>query len=926
MTKQTSYRRFKWRIAPSILLIFTLLAMTTFSLAGQEQQNKFKQLTERFQELRGQQSPGSLMDRLRQPAANSQLPWLERLNSSDWQNNSLDAENFDRNAFMSKFKQRAGQSNHTPLESGILTEPYPVEWADPFEDGFFISTSIAADDAGYSYTAGFFEVGYFVIKRDAAGVGEWAVPIFADDFLFELGFIFGTMQIAVDDAGNIYVCGAAFGDTDFESISGPEITLPSAVTPRMFLAKYDKDGDVQWVTSADIESGFSAAMGITVDDDGNIYITGTFEDDILLGPGETNATLLVGDVGLEPFWAKYNSDGELLWAKQAIGDNIGFAAGIPIDAATDVTVDVEGNVFVVGVFETNLLIEPGTSDETLLEASLTPYGVFILKYSEDGDFLAVIDEDIPFFPLPFAIFPLFWSPDIIAAPNGNIYLSTNFFDSSTGISFVVAMDVDGDILWVSPNAGEDPGPYVFDLATDAASNAFAHGIVTDDADFDIDGADVPYIYPGSGGANVFLEKLDSEGCLQWVRTEAQLASSIFGAAVATSGSCVFTAITNLAGDDIIIGPEEPNETLIDFEGTITVKYKGSAGKAFTLLAAKDIEINRPQLAVGDMHANDDIDLNSGDPSTYDGNLSAVDDIDIARDNTIDGDVTAGGDLDNDGTITGTASENADVDPVPLPVLDAFSAGTEDVTVEDDDDLALDPGAYRDVEVERDGILRLSAGEYFLDELELGTDTRLIVDVSGGAVTVNIVSDLEFGQRMTVSVSGGSSALFTINSIQSKNIDIGREATVRATIIAPDAKVRADSYVYFAGSICAEDISFGIGSLISTHAFGLPKVLADDTAAVASPQTFELAQNYPNPFNPTTNIGFRVAESEFISLQIFDISGRLVKTLLNESRDAGEYTVQWDATNSQGQRVGSGIYFYKITAGDFQQVRKMMLIK
>ncbi len=380
-----------------------------------------------------------------------------------------------------------------------------------------------------------------------------------------------------------------------------------------------------------------------------------------------------------------------------------------------------------------------------------------------------------------------------------------------------------------------------------------------------------------------------------------------------------------AGAFITATATSPDSNTSEFSQCI-VAADGSL-HSFLLLSAMDIEISGLQLSAGDMHANDDITFNKGFPGTHTGNLSAVDNIDISSKNTIDGDVNAGGDLDNDGTINGAANGSASVEPVDLPILTPFTAGTEDVTIPGGYDVTLLPGMNKDVVVERDGTLRLTAGEYFLDELEFGTDTRLIVDVSSGDVVVNIVSDLEFGQRMITSVEGGSTSRFTINSIQTKNIDFGREATVIATIIAPDAKVRAGSYVRFSGSMCAKDIAFSSGPVIVGHNASLPKVVVNDEADVAALlQVFALEQNYPNPFNPTTNIGFQISNFEFVQLKIYDISGRLVKTLVNERRAAGNYTVSWDATNDFGTRVASGVYLYKLQAADFVQVKKMVLLK
>ncbi|MEX0719492.1 MAG: chitobiase/beta-hexosaminidase C-terminal domain-containing protein [Balneolaceae bacterium] len=89
----------------------------------------------------------------------------------------------------------------------------------------------------------------------------------------------------------------------------------------------------------------------------------------------------------------------------------------------------------------------------------------------------------------------------------------------------------------------------------------------------------------------------------------------------------------------------------------------------------------------------------------------------------------------------------------------------------------------------------------------------------------------------------------------------------------------------------------------------------------SPNKFALEQNYPNPFNPTTNIRYSVADVSDVSLVIYDILGRKVATLVNEVKAPGAYTVNFDAS-----RLGSGAYFYRIDAGDFVSIKKMMLIK
>ncbi|MCI0472522.1 MAG: S8 family peptidase [Ignavibacteria bacterium] len=90
---------------------------------------------------------------------------------------------------------------------------------------------------------------------------------------------------------------------------------------------------------------------------------------------------------------------------------------------------------------------------------------------------------------------------------------------------------------------------------------------------------------------------------------------------------------------------------------------------------------------------------------------------------------------------------------------------------------------------------------------------------------------------------------------------------------------------------------------------------------AMPENYSLSQNYPNPFNPVTKINFSVPKSSNVVLKVFDATGREIETLVKEQKTAGSYTVTFDA-----KAYSSGAYYYKISAGDFSQVKKMLLIK
>ncbi len=88
-----------------------------------------------------------------------------------------------------------------------------------------------------------------------------------------------------------------------------------------------------------------------------------------------------------------------------------------------------------------------------------------------------------------------------------------------------------------------------------------------------------------------------------------------------------------------------------------------------------------------------------------------------------------------------------------------------------------------------------------------------------------------------------------------------------------------------------------------------------------PINYSLGQNYPNPFNPTTNIVFEIPKRGFAELRVFDITGRLVETLLSSELSAGTYQADWDAS-----KYSSGVYFYSLITKDFTQTKKMLLVK
>ena len=117
-----------------------------------------------------------------------------------------------------------------------------------------------------------------------------------------------------------------------------------------------------------------------------------------------------------------------------------------------------------------------------------------------------------------------------------------------------------------------------------------------------------------------------------------------------------------------------------------------------------------------------------------------------------------------------------------------------------------------------------------------------------------------------------------------------------------------------------DIDMWIGAVHSSD------VVATDNYDVIFPDRLMMHTAYPNPFNPVTSLRYDLPQNEIINITIYDMMGRIVKTLVNGSQTAGFKSVQWNATNDRNEPVSAGLYLYTIQAGKFRQTKKMVLLK
>jgi hypothetical protein len=105
-----------------------------------------------------------------------------------------------------------------------------------------------------------------------------------------------------------------------------------------------------------------------------------------------------------------------------------------------------------------------------------------------------------------------------------------------------------------------------------------------------------------------------------------------------------------------------------------------------------------------------------------------------------------------------------------------------------------------------------------------------------------------------------------------------------------------------------------------------KIVVQGEKEELPPESFSLSQNYPNPFNPQTQIVYALPRECHVKVTIFNLLGQRVKVLVDKHQKAGVKRVYWDGKDEQGVEVASGIYLYKIQAGDFVQSKKMVIPK
>jgi len=183
------------------------------------------------------------------------------------------------------------------------------------------------------------------------------------------------------------------------------------------------------------------------------------------------------------------------------------------------------------------------------------------------------------------------------------------------------------------------------------------------------------------------------------------------------------------------------------------------------------------------------------------------------------------------------------------------------------------------------------------------------------------------------VSGGGAAAFKNPVINDNHVADGRITLAAVNAQGASGQVQLATLQFevigAAGSSIDMELQFTAMAGAGTFNDLMPYLNTEtSTIQVASalPTDYSLSQNHPNPFNPTTRIQYALPEDAHVRIQVYNLLGESVRTLVNQKQEAGDFDVIWDSRNDAGVEVPAGVYIYRIKAGPFTDIKKMLLVK
>jgi hypothetical protein len=394
------------------------------------------------------------------------------------------------------------------FSASCIGQSFIFDWVKQVEGpGHDYNQSFAFDSSGNIFLTGYFQLtadfnpastdtfnltsagnqDIYILKLDASGNFIWALNIggTADDRAF---------SIATDANGNIYITGNFVQTVDFDP--GPGVFNLSTAMWSMFVCKLDGDGNFIWAKQ--MTGGNSTGRSISLDNQSNILLTGSFIDTVDFNPGSATFLLVSGNAGIsDAFACKLDSGGNFRWARKITSGSLYGNYG------TAITSDTNGNVLAIGIL------------------NIFTNELFVCKYSASGFLNWYYGSTFTERGSAY---------DLTTDMAGNVYVTGSFngsfdFDFGSGTytltafggsdAFVLAMDTYGDFIRVQQIGGiaNDIGKAI-DI--DSADNIYITGTFLGTADFDPDTTAI-YNLSAVNGADVFILSLNSAGNFNWAK-------------------------------------------------------------------------------------------------------------------------------------------------------------------------------------------------------------------------------------------------------------------------------------------------------------------------------------------------------------------------------------------------------------------------
>ena len=704
-------------------------------------------------------------------------------------------------------------------------------------------------------------------------------------------------DVAVDGSGNAVIVGTFAGTMN---LGGAALT--SAGSYDIFLAKFDANGVHQWSQRFG-GSGLDGARAVSMDDAGNITITGYFRAPVSFGGAP-----LAGRGGLDIFVARFDGAGLHQWSQ--------WYGSSGNDEGQDIVVDASGNVIVTGQYGGAINFSGGAGTP-----GFGSLDVFVLKLDGAGAYqwskgMGGLNPDAGY--------------GVAVDASHNVFLTGTFNGTvdfgggpliSAGSSdvFVVKYDENGVHQW-STRLGGPAADMGQGIGVDATGSVVVTGV-----------------YDGA-----FLAKYDMDGVPQWSRSfnGSDMVQGL-DLDVSAAGTIAITGnlrgTTNFGGEALASAGDD-DIFLAVYEATGAHRWSerfGNTGDDWGYGCEFDPSGNL--MSTESFSAS--IDFGGG--ALVSAGLSDVylvkfdDPIDVA--DTTPPVITCPADVEVEQTDPGGT-------PATHPAIAAFLAGA---SASDDQDPA--PAITHDApDVFPLGatLVTFRATDATGNQAEC-TATVSVLDATPPRINIVLDRDVLWPpnhkfvtvcSKVTVSDNGSAEPVFWLVSITSNEDANGRGSghtsdDVRgASIGTPDLcfDLRAeragngDGRVYeivYAASDGSGNTVYGTAWVRVPH-----DMSADMSDNVESSRQTTLTSVHPNPFNPQTTLEYSLSVGNRVRIDIYDARGSLVRSLVDQTMPAGDHRVTWNGGDQDGRPVGSGVYFVKMAAGSHVETRKIVLLK